>query len=203
MILTPGLGPWFLIGSVVTDAVIEADQPMTRDCGSCSACLPACPTGALVAPGLLDARLCLAAWAQTPGVIPPEFRVAMGDRIYGCDDCLEACPPGQRVDTSSEIVRFPLDEILLFSDKTLLEAFGHWFIPDRDPRMIRRNALIAAGNSGLDSLVPVVAPYAGHPDWLLRAHALWALGRLGGPLASAVIEDRTLEETDLRVLAEM
>jgi epoxyqueuosine reductase len=203
MILTPGLGPWFLIGSVATDAEIEADQPMTRDCGSCSACLPACPTGALVAPGLLDARRCLAAWAQTPGVVPHEFRVAMGDRIYGCDDCLEACPPGQRIVTSSENVRFPLDEILVFSDKTLLETFGHWFIPDRDPRLIRRNALIAAGNSGLDRLVPLVAPYAGHPDWLLRAHALWALGRLGGALATAVIEDRALAETDPRVQAEI
>jgi epoxyqueuosine reductase len=203
MILTPGLGPWFLIGSVVTDAVIEADDPMRRDCGNCSACLPACPTGALVAPGLLDARLCLAAWAQTPGVMPREFRVAMGDRIYGCDDCLEACPPGNRIDSSSENVRFPLDELLTLADQTLLDRFGHWFIPDRDPRLIRRNALIAAGNSGQDSLVPLVAPYAGHPDWLLRAHALWALGRLGGRVAEAVIEDRARAESDPRVQNEI
>jgi len=96
MVLAPGHGPWLLLGSVVTDAVLPADSPMGRDCGTCTACLPACPTGALVAPGVLDARRCLAALAQSPGTIPQEWRVAMGDRLYGCDACLEACPPGQR-----------------------------------------------------------------------------------------------------------
>lgn len=203
MVLAPGLGPWFLLGSVVTDALIAPDQPMSRDCGSCSACIPACPTGALVTPGLLDARRCLAAWAQTPGVIPVEFREAMGDRIYGCDDCLEACPPGHRVAATSEGIRFSLDEILAVSDRGLLELFGHWFIPNRDPRIIRRNALIAAGNSGLGSLAPMVAPYAGHPDWLLRVHAVWALSRLGGRVAEAVIADRVLVESDHRVRSEL
>ncbi|HEX2421496.1 MAG TPA: HEAT repeat domain-containing protein, partial [Acidimicrobiia bacterium] len=99
--------------------------------------------------------------------------------------------------------RFPLDELLTLADQTLLDRFGHWFIPDRDPRLIRRNALIAAGNSGQDSLVPLVAPYAGHPDWLLRAHALWALGRLGGRVAEAVIEDRARAESDPRVQNEI
>ncbi len=203
MILAPGLGPWFLLGSVVTDAYIKADHPMNRDCGSCSACIPACPTGALVAPGVLDARRCLAAWAQAPGVIPVEFREAMGDRIYGCDDCIEACPPGQRIGSSLAGIRFPLDQILTTSDQSLLDLFGHWFIPNRDPRIIRRNALIAAGNSGLESMVAVIAPYAGHPDWLLRIHALWALSRLPGPLATAVIADRELVETEPRVRVEM
>ena len=96
MVLAPGHGPWLLLGSVVTDASLPPDTPMARDCGTCAACLPACPTGALVAPGVLDARRCLAALAQSPGAIPREFRRAMGDRLYGCDDCLEACPPGQR-----------------------------------------------------------------------------------------------------------
>ncbi|HJU51162.1 MAG TPA: tRNA epoxyqueuosine(34) reductase QueG [Acidimicrobiia bacterium] len=203
MVLAPGLGPWFLLGSVVTDARIAPNQPMRRDCGSCSACIPACPTGALVAPGLLDARRCLAAWAQTAGVIPAEFREAMGDRIYGCDDCLEACPPGQRLAINPEGIRFAIDEILSVSDQRLLEQFGHWFIPDRDPRVIRRNALIAAGNSGVGSLARVVAPYAGHPDWLLRVHAVWALFRLGGPVADAVIADRLLVESDHRVRPEL
>jgi epoxyqueuosine reductase len=203
MLLSPGLGPWFLLGSVVTDAVIEFDRPMTRDCGTCVACIPACPTGALVAPGLLDARRCLAAWAQAPGVVPREFRVAMGDRIYGCDDCLDACPPGHRVEGRAEGIRFPLADILTASDRTLLEWFGHWFIPDRDPRIIRRNALIAAGNSGEEGLALVIAPFAGHPDWLLRAHALWALSRLGGPLAHAVIASRAELESDSRVRIEL
>jgi epoxyqueuosine reductase len=103
----------------------------------------------------------------------------------------------------AEGIRFSLAEILCLSDQSLLEMFGHWFIPNRDPRIIRRNALIAAGNSGSDSLARLVAPYAGHPDWLLRAHAVWALARLGGPMAAAVIADRVMAESDQRVRDEL
>jgi epoxyqueuosine reductase len=205
MVLAPGFGPWLLLGSVVTDLFLETDSPETRDCGTCSACLPACPTGALVAPGVLDARLCLAAWTQTPGLVPIEIRRAMGDRIYGCDDCIEACPPGSRI--LSRAVhrggRVELTFILNASDSVLLDRFGHWFIPDRDPRIIRRNALIAAGNSGHQPLVPLIASYAGYPDWVLRAHAIWSLQQLGGPLAEAVLADRERHETDPRVRAEI
>lgn len=205
MVLAPGLGPWLLLGSVVTDAELIPDSPELRDCGSCSACIPACPTGALISPGVLDARLCLAAWAQTPGLVPVDIRVAMGDRIYGCDDCIEACPPGSKLLRRSTEPRGRVDlaRVLNAADSTLLEWFGHWFIPDRDPRIIRRNALIAAGNSGHQPLAPLVASYADFPDWLLRAHAIWALHRLGGPVAKAVLEDRLRRETDPRVRAEL
>jgi epoxyqueuosine reductase len=207
MVLVPGLGPWVLLGSVVTDAVIEPDEVTARDCGVCSACLPACPTGALITPGVLDARLCLAAWAQTPGVVPSGIREAMGDRIYGCDDCLDACPPGTRVlrSASSQRGRVDLAELLLADDQTLLERFGHWFLPDRDPRIIRRNALIAAGNSGHAPLVALVASYTGHPDWVLRVHAIWAIRQLGGQSATteAVFAHRDRHETDSRVRAEL
>ena len=205
MVLVPGMGPWLLLGSVITDAELPPDQELARDCGSCSACLPACPTGALVAPGVLDARRCLAAWAQTPGVVPAEYRVAMGDRLYGCDDCLEACPPGTRLLRSAADPRGRIDLawILRAADRDLLERFGHWFIPDREPDIIRRNALIAAGNSGHRPLVLTVAPYAAHPNWVLRAHALWALHRLEGPAARAVIELRRKVEPDPRVRAEL
>lgn len=181
MVLAPGIGPWFLIGSVVTDVQIEPDEPMTRGCGSCSACLPACPTGALIAPGVLDARLCLAAWAQTPGVVPFELREAMGNRLYGCDECLEACPPGRSMQKqgSDDGLRFDLRWVLWAADWTLLAHFGHWFLPNRDPRIIRRNALIAAGNSQDRDLIDAVEPYLAHPDWVLRTHAVWAMQRLG------------------------
>jgi epoxyqueuosine reductase len=190
MVLTPGFGPWLLFGSVVTDAHLDPDRPMGRDCGSCEACLPACPTGALVAPGILDARRCLAAWAQAPGSIPVEYRVAMGDRLYGCDDCIEACPPGHRLLKRSSQPRGTVDLgwVLWASDSTLLERFGHWFLPDRKASIIRRNALIAAGNSGDRSLVPSTAAYAKHPDPMLAEHAVWALARLGGFAANAVLQ---------------
>jgi len=190
MVLAPRFGPWLLFGSVVTDAILEPDRPMGRDCGSCQACLPACPTGALVAPGILDARRCLAAWAQAPGSIPVEFRPAMGDRLYGCDDCIEACPPGHRLLERSVSARGRVDLawVLWAADAALLTRFGHWFLPDRNATVIRRNALIAAGNSGDVSLVPAVASYSDHPDSTLAEHATWALARLGGPGATAALQ---------------
>jgi epoxyqueuosine reductase len=205
MVLIPGIGPWAVIGSVMTDAELVPDQPLDRDCGACSACLPACPTGALVAPGVLDADRCLAAWAQRPGLVPPGYRISMGDRLYGCDDCLVACPPGGKLlrRTLKPGGRFDLRSILQASDQTLFAWFGHWFIPNRDPGIVRRNALIAAGNSLSEEIIPQVALYAGHPDWVLRAHAAWALVRIGGDAAGAVLDQRRTDELDVRVRAEL
>src|SRR5205807_8136934 len=95
-LLLEGTGSWFVLGSVVTDAPLPATaSPVFEGCGSCARCLPACPTGALVAPGVLDARRCLAHLVQAPGAFPVEFREALGDRLYGCDDCQEVCPPNR------------------------------------------------------------------------------------------------------------
>ena len=205
MVLIPGIGPWSVIGSVITDADLVPDKPLERGCGSCEACLPACPTGALVAPGVLDARRCLAAWAQRPGLVPPEYRIAMGDRLYGCDDCLVACPPGGRLlrTATQPGGRFDLEMVLKASDRTLLTLFGHWFIPNRDLRVVRRNALIVAGNSASQGMVSPVAVYTAHPSWLLRAHAVWALRRIGGAGAAAVLDQRRANEPDVRVRAEL
>jgi epoxyqueuosine reductase len=181
MVLVPGHGPWTLLGSVVTDADLDVTTSMLRTCGTCIACLPACPTDALVAPGILDARRCLAAIAQSSGPIPLEFRAAMGDRIYGCDDCLEACPPGGRALRRAGTSRIGVVEVvdlLRAADRTLLERFTHFYIPKRNPRYLRRNALVALGNCGDRRVEGILAGYLGHPDSLLRRHAAWALGHL-------------------------
>jgi epoxyqueuosine reductase len=180
MVLAPGQGPWMLLGSVVTDAEIDVTEPMTRDCGTCEACLPACPTGALVAPGILDARLCLAAILQTNGSIPEELRGPMADRIYGCDDCLDACPPGTRLlDRSTERRgRVDLAWLLTASDDELLESFDRFYLPRRRPDILRRNALVAAGNDGDPTLAGIVETYMTHPDPILAEHATWARRRL-------------------------
>ena len=206
MVLVPGHGPWVLLGSVVTDAELEASGPMARDCGTCSACLPACPTGALIEPGVLDARLCLSYWLQAPGVIPRELRRAVGDRIYGCDDCIEACPPGGKVLSRAEKPRGRVDlfELLASDDDTLLDRFGHFYIPRRHPRYLRRNALIALGNSGGGRrAASVAADYLGHSDWLLRAHAAWALGALAEPLAETALTAAFATEQHEMVRAEI
>ena len=185
MVLAPGVGPWFLIGSVVTDAKLPTSAPMERTCGTCRACLPACPTGALVAPGVLDARLCLAAIAQSPGVIRRDLRVYMEDRIYGCDECLAVCPPGTRLLDRSVSHRGSVDlrRLLASTDQELLDTFSHFYLPARRPRILRRNALVALGNTGAADHLPMVAGYLGNPDWLLRLHAVWSVQRLGARLS--------------------
>ncbi len=186
MVLAPRVGPWLLLGSVVTDALLPVSAPMVRDCGTCSACLPACPTGALVAPGVLDASRCLAHWAQVPGLIPIEFREPMGDRIYGCDDCLDACPPGGRLLESAADLRFGRADLmwmLTAPGEALLERFDRFYIPRRDPDYLRRNALVAVGNTGRGAFLPIVEPYLQHQNWILRAHAVWTWDVLGGDRA--------------------
>ena len=205
MVLAPGAGPWLLLGSVVTDAELPVSEPMGRDCGTCDACLPACPTGALVTPGLLDARRCLAYWLQAPGVIPYELRRAIDDRIYGCDDCLEACPPGGRLLAGSTAARGRTDllELLGADDATLLDRYGHWYIPRRQPRYLRRNALIALGNTGGPRAAAVAAGFLSNPDWLLRAHAAWAVGEVGDELAAVVLDAAAAGENHREVQTEI
>jgi len=203
MVISPKHGPWLLIGSVVTDAYLDPTEPMVRDCGKCDACLPACPTGALIEPGVLDATRCIAYWAQTPGVIPSEIRKAWDDRIYGCDDCLEACPPGHAVLESTDTTgRLGLVELLTAGDEEILEGVGHWFIPRRDPDYLRRNALVALGNTGKPEHVPLLERFLNHRRATLRVHAAWALGELGEPARSSLTVRQTVEH-DPGVLEEI
>ena len=139
MLLAPGLGPWFLIGCVLTDATFPPTSPMRRDCGTCVACVPACPTGALAEPGVLDARRCLAAILQRPGSIPLELREAVGDRLYGCDDCLDACPPGHRLLGAATASSGEVDprRVQTAAAADLLAEFAHIYLPGRDVRWLR------------------------------------------------------------------
>ena len=194
MALDPRHGPWLLLGSVVTDAKIGPNAPMRRDCGTCDACIPACPTGAIIAPGVLDASRCLAHWAQTAGSFPLDLREVMGDRIYGCDDCLEACPPGRKLLPGAQTGpgRVDLIELLASDDADLLDRYAHFYIPRRRPRILRRNAIIAFGNvytgTGNRGTLDVLGSYLNDDDPQLRAHVAWAIGRVGGDTAKALLE---------------
>lgn len=205
MVLAPGSGPWLLLGSVVTDAVLAPSAPMKRECGTCDACIPACPTGAIIAPGVLDAGRCLAAIAQSPGSIPIEFREAMADRFYGCDECLVACPPGERLAAAATRPGTGVDllEVLSLSDRPLRQRFGHFYVPRNQARFLRRNAIVALGNSGDARFGGVLAGLLGHPDALLRSHAAWSLGRIGGRVAGAVLQEARRAESDAEVLVEV
>jgi epoxyqueuosine reductase len=194
LLLLPGLGSWSVLGSVVTDAPLDPTPPRgptepAEGCGTCRRCVTACPTGALVEDGVLDAGRCLAWLAQAPGTFPLEFREALADRIYGCDDCQQVCPvnrtgerrhvpPDPEADSAAEV---DLLDLLAASDADLLADHGRWYIAERDPRYLRRNALVALGNvgdAGDPATVAALAGYARGADELLAEHARWALDRL-------------------------
>lgn len=192
-LLLPGLGSWFVLGSVVTDAPLPPSPgPVEDGCGSCERCLPACPTGALIAPGVLDARRCLAWLLEAPGSFPVAYREALGGRIYGCDDCQEACPPNRLADRQhppppagpDAEPRVSLVALLDATDAELLDNYGRWYIPGRQARYVRRNALVALGNVGDGddpAVTRVLRAALDSGDEMLREHAAWAAERLGRP----------------------
>ena len=197
-ILLPGRGSWFVLGSVVTDApLVAAEHPVEDGCGSCRRCIDGCPTGAIVASGVVDARRCLAWLVQSPGVFPREARASLGNRLYGCDECQEVCPPNNVSDRRAGGAKAPgrgvdVLDLLAASDEALLERHGRWYIPDREVRYLRRNALIVLGNTG-DGTDPEVEQtlhaYLEVDDDLLRAHACWACIQLGRVDLLALVAD--------------
>ena len=205
-LLLPGLGSWYVLGCVVTDApVLATSAPVEDRCGSCRRCLDGCPTGAITAPGVVDARRCLSWLLQAEGSFPFEHRVALGDRIYGCDECQEVCPPNRRAPerdaTGDEAPWADLVTLLDEKDEVVLDRAGRWYIPKRDVRYVRRNALVVLGNvgDGTDpTVVDLLRRFVVHDDALLRGHATWAARRLGREDLLPPIE----RETDPTVLAE-
>jgi len=187
-LLIEGAGSYFVLGSVITDAPLEPSTKTVEDgCGSCRRCIDNCPTQAIVAPGVVDARKCLAWLLQKPGVFDSAYRIALGDRLYGCDDCQEVCPPTVRhaiVEKQNGKTQAwaSVMSVLNLDDKTLLENFKAWYIADRDPKWLRRNALIILGNVANASdqdTQNILKRYLVDRDPILRAHAVWAAGRLG------------------------
>jgi len=186
-VLIEGAGSFFVLGSVITTApLILNENPVVDGCGACRRCIDACPTGAIIEPGTVDAAKCLAWLIQKPGVFDRRFREALGDRIYGCDDCQEVCPPTTRLSLSKELrddARPWIDvlELLDMDDATLLTHVDQWYIAERNPDWVRRNALLVLGNIGDrrdENVVNAISRYLEHPDPMLRAHAVWSAARL-------------------------
>lgn len=214
-LLVPGIGSTVLLSEIVTSAELAVDQPLTKSCGDCDACMRVCPTGALVAPGVLDNRKCISYWTiEHQGAIPPEMRPQIGDWVFGCDLCQEVCPvnaAATRVTgnpTRTDAFGPPLDadpdlEALLGLDE---ETFRARF---RDSALWRtrrsgllRNACVALGNLGDRSSVPALSGALEDGDPLIRGHAAWALGRIGGMAARRALESALSRDGDAWVREE-
>ncbi|MEE2527303.1 tRNA epoxyqueuosine(34) reductase QueG [Hyphobacterium sp. HN65] len=180
-------GSWLFLGVMLTNAELEPDTPGHDHCGACTACIDICPTSAFPAPYQLDARRCISYLTiEHAGPIPEEFRKPMGNRIYGCDDCLAVCPWNKFAKSASEaklvaredLKRPPLADLLALDDKAFRALFSGSPVKRIGRNRFIRNCLIAAGNSGDAGLLPLVEGLRSDPDPVVAEAADWAAGEL-------------------------
>jgi epoxyqueuosine reductase len=182
MLITRRHGSWIVLGTLVTDVELEPSAPLHLDCGACTLCIDACPTGALDEPGTLDATRCLSYWTQAPESIPTEYRRELGAQVYGCDICQDVCPWNRGVERRRSGADPPADahphvslvDWLTREGAELRETFARLYVPHNDPRYLRRNALVALGNVGGVGREQLES-FRDDADPLLREHAQWAL----------------------------
>ena len=183
------LGNWIFLGEILTTVEIEPDEPEKNRCGSCSRCLSACPTAAIVAPFSLDARRCISYLTiELKGSIPVEFRTALGNRIYGCDDCLAACPwnrfaqEGRLMKTHArhDLNQPALLDLLALDEIGFKTKFAGTPILRTRRRGLLRNVCVALGNVGDISALPPLRRAAIDPEPLIAEHATWAIAQIEG-----------------------
>ena len=187
-------GSWLFLGAICTTLPLEPDAPARESCGSCTACQQACPTQAFPEPWRLDARRCISYLTiEHKGPIPPEFRAALGNRIYGCDDCLAVCPWNKFATTAhahraflprAELAAPRLAELLVLDDAGFRQLFSGSPIKRIGRDRFVRNCLYAAGNSGDVALVGIVQQLCADPDPAVADAAAWALDRLRRPASA-------------------
>ena len=187
MLIHRKVGTWFFLAEILTTLALPPDPPETDHCGKCTACITACPTGAITAPHELDARRCLSYWTiEHKGSIPEEFREALGDRIYGCDDCLDACPWNRWAQATREahfhappgLRERPLRWFLELDDAGFRELFRGSPIKRIKRSRFLRNVCLALGNVGDASDLAALTQAAGDPDPLIAEAAEWALQKV-------------------------
>ena len=217
-LIAPPFGTWVFLGEVYTTVALPPDEPATRQvCGSCTACIDACPTGCIT-PWSIDADRCLGYVTQMDGPIPAEFRPLLGNRLFGCDDCQDVCPYNARPlgGLHPEFAPRPglgahpdLLDVVRMDEAAFERLVGPTAAAWRGSQPWKRNALVALGNSGSPAALEPLRDALGHADPLLRGHAAWGLARLAGLRAElaqpvvAALRQRLATEDDLGVLAEV
>jgi epoxyqueuosine reductase len=214
-LLIPGVGSYVLLAEIVTSAELDLDRPLQKTCGSCDACMRVCPTGALIEPGVLDNRRCISFWTiEHRGIIPLDIRPLIGDWIFGCDLCQEICPvntspraaapDAQAIEAFGPIIeaRPRLEELLSIDEDGFRARFRKSAVWRTRRSGLLRNVCIALGNIADRSSVPSLAIALDDGEPLVRGHAAWALGRLGGAAARAHLEQALRRESDAWVLDE-
>ncbi len=183
----PRLGTWFFLAEILTTLEIEPDPPVPDRCGSCVRCISACPTGAITAPHRVDARRCISYLTiEHKGPIPEQFRHAIGDRIYGCDDCLSACPWNRFARLSREtafhareaVFTRRLRDFLALDDQAFRQLFARSPVKRIKRNRFLRNVCVALGNTGAAEDLPALRLAAADPDALISEHAQWAVTRI-------------------------
>lgn len=193
MLIDPKLGTWFFLGEILTTLELAADMRQEPRCGSCQRCITACPTGAITEPHRLDARRCISYLTiELKGSIPLELRPLIGDRIYGCDDCLDACPWNRFASVSREAafaagqaIGMPLRDYLALDETEFRNLFRGSPIKRIKRRGFLRNVCVALGNVGNRDDLPALERAAADPEPLVSEHASWAIKQIRTRLAGA------------------
>ncbi len=177
-LINRSLGNWFFLGAVLTKMELPTDTPASAHCGKCTRCITACPTGAIVAPYKLDARRCISYLTiELKGSIPVELRSAIGDHVFGCDDCLEVCPWNRFARPSVRARELPaLVAMLAWTEQQFADFFRGTPVYRLKRGRFLRNVCVVLGNTGN----PAVARALDDPDPLVREHAAWAINKLAG-----------------------
>jgi epoxyqueuosine reductase len=211
-IITPEFGSYVYLGEMITTIPFEPDQPIEDQCGTCNKCLEACPTGALVQGGQINAQKCVAFLTQTKDFIEEQYREKIGNRIYGCDSCQTACPKNkginfhfhEEMEPDPEIVKPLLKPILQLSNREFKEKFGSLSGSWRGKKPIQRNAILALAHFKDDTAVEeLIQVMKIDPRSVIRGTAAWALGKIGGEPAKLALEKAKETEADEEVLMEI
>ena len=203
-ILTSSHGSWVFLGQVVTDLELKPDLDLKKNCGSCTLCLRACPTGALPAPYVIDNQRCISHQTiENRGDIPLDIRPLMSDWVFGCDICQDVCPVNVKALYTREqafkkkrFTTLQLLQMLDVTDDEFRQRFSGSPLKRAKLAGLKRNACVALGNSVDPSAVPALSRALTDDEPLVRRHAAWALGRLGGPDARAALQRALPSESD-------